>query len=83
MVDKNKNLPTVMLFNYYEDVAHTLTLKSYRLHELCVYIDLLSLQYLQALPGQTASQEIHEHVSESLQVIPPTLFCTKAHQDVC
>lgn len=42
-----------------------------------------SSHYLQALPGQTASQEIHEHVTESLQVIPPALFCIKEHQDAC
>ena len=30
--------------------------------------------YLQALPGQTASQEVHEHVTQSLQVISSALL---------
>ena len=39
-------------------------------------ISLLQCVCFQALPWQTASQEVHEHVPQCFQVISPTLFCT-------
>lgn len=32
------------------------------------------LKYLQALPGETTSEEVHEHVTQRLQIIPSALL---------
>lgn len=39
-------------------------------------VALLECVRLEALPGQRATQEVHEHVPQRLQVVSPTLFCT-------
>lgn len=39
-------------------------------------VALLECVRLEALPGQRAAQEVHEHVPQRLQVVSPTLFCT-------
>uniref|UniRef100_A0A0E9QSN7 Uncharacterized protein n=1 Tax=Anguilla anguilla TaxID=7936 RepID=A0A0E9QSN7_ANGAN len=31
--------------------------------------------YLQALPRKASSQEVHEHVTQSFQVVSSALFC--------
>ena len=37
-------------------------------------VALLQGLRLQTLPGEAAAQEVHEHVAQSLQVVPPALL---------
>ena len=48
---------------------------------LCVadpLVALLECLSLQTLPGETTAQEVHEHVAQRLQVVPPTLLWNTA-----
>mmetsp|Transcript_51496 Transcript_51496/g.137429 ORF Transcript_51496/g.137429 Transcript_51496/m.137429 type:complete len:249 (-) Transcript_51496:48-794(-) len=49
------------------------------LHDLLVLLFLRIC--LQTLPGETSSVEVHQHVPNSLQIIPPTLLDTQMRVD--
>lgn len=49
----------------------------------CAVSDAVHLQsyvsksYLEALPGEGAPEEVHEHVAQRLEVVSPALLCMR------